>query len=222
MEAGKKDYVPAAEAKFLEWARNFLNSTLSNHARWEAPNPANSLQAPFNEFEAAYNAAQNPNRGKVDVLRKNKAHKSLEKLLRQYAKAYLFYNPAVSDTDRSEIGLPVYSEKRTRVPVPTTVPQLFIDTATPRRVVIDYKDKGSARRGKPANVHGIEVRWAILEQPPADLAELTHSSFDTKPPLTLEFAESERGKRLYLCGRWEIGREGEKGPSGNVEVAIIP
>ena len=222
MEAGKRDYVPGAEAKFIEWARHLLNFAISNHARWEVPSPTNSIQVPFNEYEAAYNAAQNPNRGKVDVLRKNEAHKSLEKVLRQYAKAYLLYNPAVSDADRSEIGLPVYSEKRTRVSAPTTIPQLFIDTATPRRVVINYKDKWSARRGKPTNVHGIEVRWAILEQPPADLAELAHSSFDTKPPLTLEFAEHERGKRLYLCGRWEIAREGEKGPSGDVEVAIIP
>ncbi|MDR1899683.1 MAG: hypothetical protein LBQ55_06735 [Treponema sp.] len=49
-----------------------------------------------------------------------------------------------------------------------------------------------------------------------------NSSFDTDPPLVLDFDESDRGKRVYLCGRWEIGREGEKGPDGAIVEVIIP
>jgi hypothetical protein len=84
------------------------------------------------------------------------------------------------------------------------------------------RTKAADRRGKPEHVHGIEVKWAILEHHPADLGELTNSAFDTKPPLTLEFEEHERGKHAYLCGRWEIEREGEKGPFGDIEDAIVP
>jgi hypothetical protein len=35
----------------------------------------------------------------------------------------------------------------------------------------------------------------MLERPPADIKELINSSFDTKPPLMLEFEEHERGNR---------------------------
>jgi hypothetical protein len=54
------------------------------------------------------------------------------------------------------------------------------------------------------------------------MKELVHSAFDTKPPLTMEFEGHERGTRVYLCGAWEIEREGEKGPPGAIEEAIIP
>jgi hypothetical protein len=84
------------------------------------------------------------------------------------------------------------------------------------------RDEKSEHRGKPKGVHGIEVRWAILDHPPEDIKELVNSSFDTKPPLTIEFEEHERGKRVYLCGTWELEREGEKGPFGAIEEAIIP
>ncbi|MHC6204167.1 hypothetical protein ACYULU_13360 [Breznakiellaceae bacterium SP9] len=56
-------------------------------------------------------------------------------------------------------------------------------------------------------------------QAPADLSELVQSVFDTHPPLTLE--EHERGKHLYKCGRWKIGREMEEGSFGDIEEAII-
>jgi hypothetical protein len=52
--------------------------------------------------------------------------------------------------------------------------------------------------------------------------ELTHSSFDTSPPLTLAFGEAKRGKRVYMSGSWEIERGGEKGPPGAIEEAVIP
>jgi hypothetical protein len=128
----------------------------------------------------------------------------------------------VTDEDRDKMGIPNYKDGRTPVPAPETSPLLLIDTGTRRRIIVHYRDEKSGRRGKPKGVHGIEVRWAILDRPPAHEDELIHSSFDTKSPLTLEFDESDRGKHVYLCGRWEIEREGIKGPSGAIEDAIIP
>jgi hypothetical protein len=88
--------------------------------------------------------------------------------------------------------------------------------------IIYYKDEKSGRRGKPVGVHGIEVRWAVMDRPPASIKELTNSSFDTNPPLTLEFDEQDRGKRVYMSGCWEIEWEGEKGPPGAIVDAMIP
>jgi hypothetical protein len=34
--------------------------------------------------------------------------------------------------------------------------------------------------------------------------------------------EEDRGKRLYMAGRWEIEREGVKGPFGDIVSAIVP
>jgi hypothetical protein len=93
----------------------------------------------------------------------------------------------------------------------------------PRQVIIPSRDKGSARRGKPDDVHGIEIRWAFLDHPPLNIEkELFNSSFDTESPLTLVFEEADRGKRLYMAGRWEIEREGIKGEFGDIATAIVP
>jgi hypothetical protein len=37
-----------------------------------------------------------------------------------------------------------------------------------------------------------------------------------------DLEEHQRGQRVYLCGSWEIRREGEKGPPGDIIEAIIP
>jgi hypothetical protein len=120
------------------------------------------------------------------------------------------------------MGIPNHKSTHSPVVVPDTSPRLTIDTGTRRRIIVYYRDETSTRRGKPKGVHGIEVRWAILDHYPVSEKELIHSSFDTNPPLTLEFDEADRGKHIYLMGLWEIEREGEKGPPGAIEEAVIP
>jgi hypothetical protein len=70
-------------------------------------------------------------------------------------------------------------------------------------------------------VHGCEIRWGLLDAPPAHVDDLPHSDFDTHSPITLVFDESQRGKPLYFCLRWE-GNTGLKGPYGEIGSAIVP
>jgi hypothetical protein len=55
-----------------------------------------------------------------------------------------------------------------------------------------------------------------LDHFPADLEELTKSA------CLLSFAEHERGQKVYLCSRWEIMREDEKVPFGEIIEVVIP
>jgi hypothetical protein len=216
------DYVPSADAAFLEWEKNLLNVILQNFSTWSSPSPQTTL-APFAAaFETAYEACRNPNRGKLDIQKKNEARKVLEKELRAYNKAYLLYNPTVTDDDRTAMGIPIHKGTRSPVKPPETAPELLPDTSTRRIIKVYYKDEGAARRGKPAGVKGIEIKWAKLKEPPKDISELINSTFDTNPPLALEFEEHERGEKVFMCGSWEIQREGEKGPSGDIVEVIIP
>jgi hypothetical protein len=216
------DYIPSADGAFLAWAQNLIAYVTLHFAEWNIPTPQTVLTPLLTAFEAAFQANQNPNRGKLDTQKKNETRKSLEKELRAYNKAYLLYNPAVTNDDRTAMGLPIYTGGRSPVQAPTTSPQLLPDTATRRIIKVYYKDEGASRRGKPAGVKGIEIKWAKLKEPPHDMAELINSSFDTRAPLELAFEEHERGEKVYMCGSWEIQREGEKGPWGDIEEAIIP
>jgi hypothetical protein len=216
------DYIPSADAAFLEWVKNLLAYVLQKFSTWGIPSPQTTLTPLVTEFEAAFEACQNPNRGKLDTQKKNEARKRLEKELRIYNKAYLLYNPVVTDDDRTAMGLPIHKGTRSPVKPPETAPQLLPDTSTRRIIKVYYKDEGATRRGKPAGVTGIEIKWAKLKEPPKDISELINSAFDTNPPLVLEFEEHERGEKVFMCGRWEIQREGEKGPPGDIEEVIIP
>ncbi|MDR1865339.1 MAG: hypothetical protein LBR08_07185 [Bacteroidales bacterium] len=96
-----------------------------------------------------------------------------------------------------------------------------IDSSIIRRLLLYFRDYGSEKRGKPYGIHGAEVRWGIRDAPPADVDDLIRSEFATKSPYVLEFKESDRGKTVYLCTRWENNR-GVKGPFGEITSAIIP
>jgi hypothetical protein len=216
------DYIPSSDEKFLEFSKNLTAYALTNFTRWNVPSPQAEIQPLFAAYEAAFEAAQNPNRGKVDVLTKNEARNALKGKLRVYVKAYLINNPAVTDEDKAAMDLPIYKKGKSPVQLPGTVPELNVDTATPRRHKVYYRDQGSERRGKPPRVVGIEIRYAILDHYPASVDELTFSDFDTASPFIKDYDEAERGKRVYYCGRWEIPKEGGKGPFGEIVEAIIP
>jgi hypothetical protein len=74
---------------------------------------------------------------------------------------------------------------------------------------------------KPFGVRGVEIRWAILSEPPTSHDDLARSEFDTRSPYIFQFDLADAGKRLYLCARWE-NTTGQKGPWGKIESVIIP
>jgi hypothetical protein len=220
------DFIPASDANFNVFFKNIVDyvdeRTGGNKPVWDFI-PSESLDTfheAWNAWDAAYQKTLVPHTP-VDTKEKNRARKSSKKELRLFTNRFLRY-PPVTDEDRDNMGVPNRKDGRSPVPVPTTSPILLINTGTRRRVIINYRDEQSLRRGKPRGVHGIEVRWAVLDRPPQNEEELIHSAFDTRSPLVLEFREEDRGKRVYLAGRWEIEREGKKGPFSAIEEAVIP
>jgi hypothetical protein len=139
----------------------------------------------------------------VDVLNKNETKEALTEALRTFIKGYLTYNPAVTDADKENMGLPLHDGTRTPTSAPTTIPELELDSSVIRQISVHFKDAGSEKRGKPAHVHGVELRWALLDNPLSSVEDLTKSAFDTASPYTFTFDEADRGKALYICPRWE-------------------
>jgi hypothetical protein len=179
-----------------------------------------ALNDGYAEWYTAYAKTLTPHPPE-DTTERNRVYRSTKKTLQEFIAQFLRFFP-VTDEDRDNMGIPNKKPRRKEIPVPKTAPRLIPDTRTRRRIKVGYMDEGSSRRGKPADVHGIEICWAILDHYPVDLSELVHSSFDTKPPLILDFEEHQRGRHVYMVGRWEIEREGLKGPPGAVEDVIIP
>ncbi|MDR1862296.1 MAG: hypothetical protein LBQ67_00080 [Treponema sp.] len=196
---------------------------MNNRSTWNIPSDAvTALSAAGSAYITIDNAASSPDASKSARTRRREEYKTFTARIRDFENKYIRYNDLIDDAACDMLGVPRKTRTRSPVPVPATVPELSVDTGTVRVIKVHYRDQNSSRRGKPAKVHGIEIRWAILDRPPGDLSELTNSGFDTRPPFVLEFGEHQRGLHVYLAGRWEIQREGEKGHFGDIVNAIIP
>jgi hypothetical protein len=117
--------------------------------------------------------------------------------------------------------LPVHDKEPTPVPVPTTLVATEVILPAPALVEVHFHNKGEKSRAKPHGVHGAEFVYALLDEPTEDWTLLTHSVFVTRSPLKLTFAGTERGRKLYISGRWENVR-GEKGPWNEIQEIVIP
>ncbi|MDR0561102.1 MAG: hypothetical protein LBG73_00240 [Spirochaetaceae bacterium] len=216
------DYIPRGDEQFLLWAKNLVAYVQPKLTAFNIPAAAlPPIQTELTNYETAFTAAIDPNRGKVDVLNKNESRDALKTDIRACVKAYLAYNPAVTDADKEHMGLPLHDATRSSAPVPKTIPELELDSSVIRQISVHFRDAGSDKRGKPAHVHGVELRWALLDKPPQSVEDLTKSAFDTASPYTFKFDETQRGRALYICPCWE-NNKGEKGPYGEIVKAIIP
>jgi hypothetical protein len=220
----RTDFIPRKDEDFLRWSTNFMTALSGIAQRVAFPEATRkALTALQTTFVTKYNVAVAPaTRTKASIDEKTEARDAFEKELRQNIREYLTNNHLVTDADRDNLGLPIHKSSHTPSPVAKTYPEFNVDSGTIRRLTIHFFDQGSVKsKAKPAGRHGAEIRWAILDTPPADVKDLAHSSFDTRTPFTLEFEEHERGKTVCFCLCWENTR-GKKDPWSEIVSAIIP
>jgi hypothetical protein len=196
------DYIPRNDGMFLDWAKNLLTDTAAHVTEWNVNATALTALTPLlTAFETAYTTFKAPNHGKEDTLNKNEAKKKLKSAMRIFIKANLLYNPILTSADRDRLGIPIHDTKRSPVPRPSSYPEGEVDTSIIRQLTILIRDFGSTRKGKPVNVHGVEIRWDIRETAPLDPEELTHSAFSTCSSYIIK---SELQAQCLGAGRWRI------------------
>ena len=154
-------------------------------------------------------------------LPKDEAKDAAKSAMRDFANTSIRYNKRMPDEDRLNYGIRPLDKTATPGTEPRTYPEAETDTSVIRQLTIGFWDNATKKRGKPHGVHGAEIRWAQLDSPPASEQDLVHSDFDTATPFTLRFDESQRGKRVYFCLRWE-STTNLKGPFSGIYSAIIP
>jgi hypothetical protein len=154
-------------------------------------------------------------------LAKDEAKDAAKDAMRDFANTSIRYNKLMKEEDKRYYGIHTPDPTPTPVPEPTTYPEAEPDTSVIRQVTIHFWDSATKKRGKPHGVHGAEIRWALLDSPPVSEKELVNSDFDTATPFTLRFDESDRGRRIYFCLRWE-STTNLKGPSSEIYSAVIP
>jgi hypothetical protein len=216
-------YFPSREADVLPWAKNFVLVLSANAARWGiAEALVTDLSALVSAFQTAYTRRMLPDSGKVSVEQKNLALAALRKGVRNMVNGHINHNPTVTPDDRIALGLYVYKPGRTPVPEPATTVVLRPVPGLVRQLVVYFTDSTAPEsRGKPYGVQAMELVLGVLSSPPANVEALPRSVTAGKSPLTLTFREEDRGKTVYMAGRWKNTRQKE-GPWSGIVSAIIP
>jgi hypothetical protein len=222
-------FIPDSDAAFNSWQGNLMSKVVAGATTWNIPSDTvTALQTLQTTWTNAYAIAEDTDtRTKPAVKAKQKAREEYEKALRGLIKSFLAYNPAVTDTDREALGIPVHKTTRTPIPPPSELVEFILRQLSGSRVEVDYAPHSEnaamreKREAKPYGIRGAEFAWAILPEPPKSYADLVHSEFDTASPYTFQFDLSDAGKTLYVCARWE-NTTGKKGPWSEIKSIIIP
>jgi hypothetical protein len=219
----RKRTIPAKDVEF-DVAQEIISvKATANISQWYLDQQwmSNKFSPASQRWTVAWGKYKDPMmRTPMITFEKNKSREEYEPLLRFLVQS-LEYNTHVSDDDLAEMGIYRKPSTRTPAPIPKFAPGYKISSRGHRNLEFDFFNAETGKKAKPAGVHGIEFKWGILPIQPTDVDELIHSSFDTRTPFTLDFNESERGKIVYFCLRWENTR-GEKGPWSDIAYAIIP
>ena len=213
--------IPVKDADFNVWQDIIVKEAIAKTQAWLLDSTwISSILVPARtRWNASWLAYENPaTRTPVITATKRDTRTEYEKIL-MILVANLRSNTRVTNDDRRAMGIHIRDTKPTPAPVPTTYPILAIDTATARRLTINFRDSASSSAAKPKGVHGAEIKWLIADERPT-VEQLTNSTFDTRTPYTLVFTDEQRAKTVWICARWENTR-GEKGPWGDMENAIV-
>ena len=215
--------IPRRDYDFNVIQEFITQMTVKNSEAWKIDTEwlTTDIMPAKNEWVTAWNKYKDPaTRTVVMTFSKNEARKKYEVQLRKLVK-YLQSNPLVNNNDLRSMRIVVPSNVRTPAPVPTSYPIATVDSSIMRRLTINFRDSEGFAIAKPKGVHGAEIKWGIDIEYPIDTSMLPNSSFDTRTPFMLEFLNTERGKKVYFCMRWE-NTVGVKGPWGIIETAIVP
>jgi hypothetical protein len=219
-----RDYLAKSDDEIVELVQTIMTVSNARYSDWGIlPAEISAWSNPFVAYKVAVAVCDNPaTRTRITIQAKDTARKTMETVLRPYIQGRLYNNPKVTAADLKSMGLHPHDKEPTLLPVPDKAPGVKVDSGTSRHLRFHFTAAATGKKAKPRGAHGVETRWAILPAPPVELDELTCSEFTTRSPLDIEFKESERGKSVYYCCRWENTR-GLKGPWGdNIERAIVP
>ena len=195
-----KDYLPRAFATLLAWLLN-LKTYLSDSAVTTRlnidPEKLTPVWEQIDDYQAAYDRAEQPNAGKADRHDRMKKAEIVSATIRHFVKTLLRYNDAVTDDDRIRLGLTIPDTTLTPEGDIKEYPEIEADTSVIRRVKCRFLNR-EHHASKPPHVHGTELRSGIIhEGETPSLRHLIESSFSTRSSLTLDF--SARKTTRPLC-----------------------
>jgi hypothetical protein len=215
-------YIPRADRTFNQWQDNLLNKAEAAAERLNIPPDAiTAIRAKQARWTKAFKATEDPaTRTKATVKEKQEARAAFEHDVRVFNNAYLIHNPAMTDVDRENFGLPVHDTKPTPAPEITSCPELEVNFNSIQRHMLTARNAETWGIGKPAHVAGFEIWRKVGDPAPADDIDFQLVVQATRSPYVLNYHKEESGLRVYYRARW-MNTRGVPGPWSKTASAII-
>ena len=218
-----KDYIPRYERELLDWAKELFGYSAANCAMWKVAPPSEESLNLLAAYEAALAITELPNRGKVDVSRKNGAKKALVKACRSYVQGFLAKNPYVSDVERKRMRLTIYDKEPTPVTDPVGLAVANIKYPNKGALELHIQHDDSTPANAKAN-YGYRIYYGVYsssDTPPESGEDLRESLFTRQKKQLFIFKPKDSGKTAFFSIRYENSK-GKAGQWGKLFSAIIP
>ncbi|MEW6026754.1 MAG: hypothetical protein AB1599_05635 [Planctomycetota bacterium] len=176
---------PKKDDDFFNFQGKVNNDVVINQVPWNIP-PAEvaALTARRAAYEPLYHKSQEKeNRTSADVLRHRQMRKTYEKELRVFIKAWLMFNPLVSDDQRKEMSIPVWDKEPTPISpdyvVSLAPPLLLLDWSKQSQVTVHFgvNPSNEKQNAKPVNISGAKIWYRIETGPWQFVADDTNSPY---------------------------------------------
>ncbi|MDR1096884.1 MAG: hypothetical protein LBL57_02000 [Tannerella sp.] len=218
--------LPRKDVDFDRVSSLVVKCATDHAAAWGIPEPEiTKLTASHTAWHATYRQVLDPvTRTRGITAAKNTARTTHEDILRKFLKRWVMPNDAVTDQDRSDMGLPIYKKTRSRVPPPDDVPNPEgRATVLDGRVSLSWRGMASGSKANPYR-QSVIIRYIVLPQDapaPAHIGQLEHSLLNGRQPCELSHPEEDWGKVVYFAAAYQNAR-GETGAWSAIRSVIIP
>jgi len=221
-------YIPRRDDDFFNFQGNLVNKVVANKTVWGIPDPAvNILTGHRSAFEPLYIKSQNKyNRTSVDVLAHRQSRKIYEKAIRTFVKAYLMFNPLVTDDKRVEMALTVRDTKPTPRGKIETIPMVgLISLGGGDIEVICREETDQTRPSMHRLADAIECKFvfvAIGTKPPDDPEAVARTQTSKKARFIIQCGDKQAGQRFYGFFRWvNLTNPANSGPWSRAQTVVI-
>lgn len=209
-------YLPTKDAEFDAWFANFSALITALPATYGlVAGDATIIAASFAAWNAAYLLATNPPTRTSPAIAAKDAQRILsESVIRPYATG-ISRNPAVTNDDKTAVGVNLPNAARTPVPPPVTAPALTLVSLIHFLATLAYRDTSTpTTKAKPTGATGLELWIALGTAPAADPSTAKPYGVITKSPTAIGFTAPDVGKYATFFGRW-VTRSGPGGQAQN-------
>lgn len=221
------DYIPQKDADFGPWLLNLAVLSTATPATYGLTAPeAATITAQSDLWQPAYTTAVDPGtRTPAAVANKDAVRAAAEQTVRPLC-VRVSLNPAVTDENKTALGVTVRKVIPTPVPAPLTRPGLILSSVQPGVQNLRYIDADLPDgKAKPPGAIGVQLYAAIGMVPAVDPQQATFLTVLTKSPAAVTTQPGDRTKTITFFARWVTrsgpGGQAQTGPWSDPLVSIV-